>query len=193
MRWAIFPLILLFVAGGHRKEKSPAPPQPLLISPILLEAIAPPNRIFTNTLTLEWQEPNDPTVTFYRLYHGTNTGTYYEAFDTLARTNRITVTVTRSWGTRHFFVAVSATTNDFESLPSNEVMWPGFSTNVPVTNIVLVVPGPFPAAIYTRTSLMAGQWQFFTNVTATNTVLPIDTTIQSRFFTGDRPMSVTLP
>lgn len=159
-----------------------------------LSIVRPPwPEIVTNTLTLAWQEPinSDLPVAFYRLYLGTNSGTYFASFNTSQPTNQTTITFTRSRFTQVYIVAVSVTADGIESLPSNEVDWPS-PVNI-VSNVVLVLSGPFPAPIYTRDSLTSGSWQFFTNAVDTNTIVPVDQTVTAKFFTSDRVIYIKTP
>jgi len=76
--------------------------------------------VHAQSVTLAWDASPSPEVTSYRIYFGTNAGSY--AFVTNAGLE-LTQTVVVPHSGRWFFAATAVDTNGLESAFSNEVQW----------------------------------------------------------------------
>ena len=87
-------------------------------------------------VTLAWDEPDDPTISGYRLYWGTISGAYTQSSDAGPSTQESVSDDQFAYGATYFFVARSYNVAGLESIDSNEVQW---------TRPALPTPTPTPA------------------------------------------------
>jgi hypothetical protein len=75
------------------------------------------------TAVLAWDPVVSPTLAGYRIYYGTNAGTYSQSYGNGVDVGNVTAHVVRdlSRGTRYYFVATAYDTVGNESNYSNEV------------------------------------------------------------------------
>lgn len=199
MRCAAFLiLVTLSACSVVSRQRAVALDPPALTPPritrlVVSSVVRPPWPEFvTNTVTLAWTEPTNSelAIAFYRVYFGTNSGTYYQSFDTAQPTNQTSVTFIRSRFTMGYFVAVAVTSDGIESLPSNEVCWP---TGFLPTTVTLSIPGPLPAPVYASPDLTTSAWTLLTNAVTTNLTVPINFAVPAQFFKSDRLIEIKAP
>jgi hypothetical protein len=128
--------------------------------------VAPPPQVNGGRVTLSWL-PSPDVVAGYRVYYGTNSGSYNNA-QTVGNLTNAVVSGLAEWQT-YYFVVVAYASNGLESVFSNE-------TNAYVYPKVDIVPTAFTARVKSRPNT--------TNVWSVSTDLVTWTKVQTNVGNG---------
>jgi hypothetical protein len=96
------------------------------ISSLLIGAIcvtASTSALADQSVTLGWIPSLSPQAAGYAVYYGTSSGSYDSRID--AATNTIAIVTNLSAGLTYYFAVATYDTDGLESIPSNEVSYPG--------------------------------------------------------------------
>lgn len=162
---------------GPDKKQVLAMPVPLL--PIKLAQVVVPRTV---SLTLEWDYPtNMAGIVGFRVYNGTNSGTYFNSWDTDGITNQCRVIITRLPRQVDYLTVTSILTGGTETLPAQEVSWP--VPFVPKFPDIFILRWPGTQATIHSSSAVTGPWTNMGTFTGTNLV--VTNNRSGQFYKGD--------